>query len=130
MKLRYWITVLVLGVLLVITLPISLSSYGKRDTIRRATSSDFIATISATLSPTNTHFAAAALVVKDIQYITDSVAVVKVFNTTDNIGAFLIFELHDNTLHITNYSGVSFSSSDFAADSAVVTQLINASSGM
>lgn len=130
MKLRYWIIILILGVSLAILLPISLSSYSRRDTIRRATDTDFLQTISMTLSPTNSHFAVTALTIKDVRYVSDTVAVVKIFNTVDNVGAFLVFELKDNTMYITNYSSMFFLSGDFAMESAIVTQIINTSGGM
>lgn len=129
-KLRYWIVILVLGVLLVIFLPLSIDSYSKRDSIRRATSIDFLQTVSSTLSPTNTHFTTSDLSIKDVRYLSDSVALVKIFNNTDEVGGYLVFELQDNTLSLTNYSGSFFTASDFGVDSTVVGQVISTASEM
>ena len=86
----------------------------------------YIATIDKTLADTNSNFKAVNLDVNNIQYVGSSTAVVKVRLQNESTFMTFLFEIHANTLYLTNYSPRAFTAADFSADSKLAEFIVRA----
>ncbi|MEO5948776.1 MAG: hypothetical protein ABIP74_00020 [Candidatus Saccharimonas sp.] len=130
MRILRWLMLVVAVTGLVVFSYNVVPQYMQRNTIHGVGDDVFIQTINDTISPTNTHFVADNISVKDILYINDEVAVVNLHTNKEGAALYAVFELRDGKLYLTNYSSSHFTASDFAVSSDITDRIINTVNGL
>lgn len=121
-----WIILALLITILTLIAVQGVSQYSNKDTVRGVSNDVYAQLISDTLSPTNDNFSRNNFTVSSISYITNTVALAKTSVKDGKLGlaVYVVFELKDNQLHITNY-GTSLSTVDFREDSVTTESIIS-----
>ena len=118
---RAWLLLAIAMVTSLIVLTVAINVRNTPLTIMDVTDSDYLHSISSILSPHNDTYS--KLSIKNVQYIQDTIAIVKT-STPSNEAVWFVFEYHDNTLYLTNYSTGQFKQSDFN-DNSVAPYIIS-----
>lgn len=128
---RSWIIASILCVFVIGLSVFSVERYSNKDSIKNISSDTYMQVINATLAPSNTNFSSNKITVGDIQYINNSVALVKLNGESNSqpLSIYAIFELKDGTLYVTNY-GPNLTQGDFGTSSDTVDTIINTENTM
>lgn len=128
---RYrWIILIIILIAALYLVNFSSSEYNKRGMIYNVNSNDYTETAASTLSSINKGVAVDSLSVINTTPVTDFIAVVKMQLNQGNQSIFMVFELYNGQLFLTNYSVSPFTETDFAHESDIVSQIITASYNM
>lgn len=120
----HWIVLGVLAVILALTTIQAVGQYSAKNTIRGVSKTTYTQAISDILSPTNPSFSSSNIVINKVTYSNDSLAVVKVTGKNSGLNTYVVFELKDNKLYLTNY-GPNLSITDFDSNSDTTNHIIN-----
>ena len=99
----YWIVLVVAAIGSILLLSSAISVRTTERTIYSVSNQDCFDIIETALAEHNTNFTTRNLSIVDAQYINDTIAVVKADNADGQRINFL-FEFHNGTLYLTNYS--------------------------
>lgn len=130
MKWTHWFVLICVVTGVVILSGIIVPRYMSRDTIRGIDKESFLKAASGVLSPTNRYFSADNISIKHITYINDTVAVANMYTKQEEMTVYVVFELSDNRIYVTNYASTHFLPEYFAAESDVVRRILNATDTM
>lgn len=126
MKPLYWIVLGLAGILSVLLLIAGITSQSNVATIRDASDDTYAAMVDSIVGSHNIHYKKDQFTITSIQYIEDTIALVKA--TTKGGGTLsFVFEYYDGTVYLTNYTSGQFDESDFN-NSTIAPYIINAQS--
>jgi hypothetical protein len=126
MKPLYWIVLGLAGILSVLLLIAGITSQSNVATIRDASDDTYASMVDSIVGSHNTHYKKDQFTITSIQYIEDTIALVKA--TTKGGGTLsFVFEYYDGTVYLTNYTSGQFDESDFN-NSTIAPYIINAQS--
>lgn len=119
-----WILLGVSALIVALTTIQAVVQYTGRDTIRGVSNNTYIETIASVLSPDNANFVQNAITIDRAITLSDSLSLVKVTGKSTGLSTYVVFELKDNRLYLTNY-GPSPSIGDFDTNSATTNLIID-----
>lgn len=126
MKPFSWILLMLGGVFACILLVASITMHTTTQTIQSVDTETYRRVIDTALSSHNKNIVAKDLTFMPVQYVEDSIAVVKATTKSATVFTF-VFEYYNDTLFLTNYTTGAFSEDDFN-DAGITSYVVNAAS--